>query len=227
MPRSVQFSRSSTIDDQASRSAASIPCIGQTPGMQDATADDLVHLHRHGLAVTRRTFPNDLHSRLRVLPKPSSMSRQNPPQRAFCRHHCPARSEPLIHAHLRILSQWRGSDGKGRLLNHLPLMLSWSLRNARLCVLVRGCRRRLSFRRRGYKRCKSTGCRHQLKFRILNHGILKISPSHSRLRQHSVIRGPGPRWGGTFRMPLSVVLANDAPCRVAPTYSGEHAIPPL
>ena len=41
MPRSVQFSRSSTIDDQASRSAASIPCIGQTSGMQDATADDL------------------------------------------------------------------------------------------------------------------------------------------------------------------------------------------
>ena len=157
------------------------------------------------------------------------MSRQSPPQRAFCHHYCPTRGEPLIHARLRILSQWRGSDGKGRLLNHLPLMLSWSLRNARLCVLVRGRRRGLSFRRRGYKRCKSTGCRHQPKSRILDHGILQISLSHYCLRQHSVIRGPVAQCTETFLLPLPVVLANDAPCRVTmdPTYSGEHAIPPL
>ena len=51
-----------------------------------------------------------------------------------------------------------GADRTARVnFNHLSLMLSWSLRHARLCVLVRGCRRGLSFRRRGYKRCKSKG----------------------------------------------------------------------
>ena len=156
------------------------------------------------------------------------MSRQSPPQRAFCHHYCPTRGEPLIHARLRILSQWRGSDGKGRLLNHLPLMLSWSLRNARLCVLVRGRRRGLSFRRRGYKGGVSR-CPHQPTSHISDHGVLQISLAYSRLRHHSVIRGPVSRCTSAFLIPLPVVLANDAPCRVTmvPPYNGEHVILPL